>query len=135
LSCTALIVSSNSYRKVDWGVGRVFYLPYPDAVFRRLMPHIRMPIVFLHVMAAGTATYIDSIPSTPHDSKETDDDNLSEIGSNSTRDAAADYIRFHSTLDPWRQLASELRCVLHLQLQASVYVHLPVHIFCRWTLL
>ncbi|KAL1649774.1 hypothetical protein SLS61_006151 [Didymella pomorum] len=38
-----------------------------------------MPIVFLHVMAAGTATYIDSIPSTPHDSKETDDDNLSFI--------------------------------------------------------
>lgn len=89
LSCAALIVNSNSYRKVDWGVGRVFYLPYPNAVFRRFMPYIRMPTVFLHVMAAGTATYVDSTPSIPHGSKETDGDNLSGISSSSTRDAAA----------------------------------------------
>ena len=77
LTPAALIPNSNSYRKVEWGLGRVFYLPYPNTVFRRLMPYIRMPTVFLHVMFAGTATYIDSIPSTPHDSKETDGENLS----------------------------------------------------------
>lgn len=40
-----------------------------------------MPTVFIHILGAGIATYVDSIPSLPHNVKETDDENIGDLSS------------------------------------------------------
>ena len=81
LICASLIINSHSYRKDGWVLERVLHLPYPGALFRRLVPYIRMPTVFIQALGAGIATYVDSIPSLPHNVKETDDENLGNLSS------------------------------------------------------
>ena len=81
LICASLIINSHSHRKDGWVLERVLHLPYPGAIFRRLVPYIRMPTVFIHILGAGIATYVDSIPSLPHNVKETDDENIGDLSS------------------------------------------------------
>ena len=59
------LIDRHSMRRNLLPDGRMLPLPLPVAstVFKQLTKWIRMPLILPHVLAAGTATFLDALPS------------------------------------------------------------------------